>query len=402
MAKKKVDIVIVGAGLIGSALALWLVKHGNFKVALIERNKPMAIPELRNERVVALGRLATNFLREIGVFQQLGEDRCHAYQRMCVWDENSDGVLDFDADSLNVEASLGAESGAGDTHLGHMVDSLYCNYLSQQAVLENDQIESNFDAQLLSLDLSGERGVLICDQHEFTANLVVAADGAGSWVRQASKIFANHRDYDQRGIVTRIVTERTHENCAWQRFLSTGPLALLPLANNQSSIVWSADNSVADELLALSDLEFARRLKFALQDRLGDVQVLTERRGFPLRSLRVNNYFKRGVVLVGDAAHSIHPLAGQGANLGFKDILCLGGLISNVQSAHDLSSPRLLASYEAVRQADNNQTDALMSALHGAYRNNSPMWMAARGLGMNILNRSKAIRQLLAQHASGI
>ena len=130
--------------------------------------------------------------------------------------------------------------------------------------------------------------------------------------------------------------------------------------------------------------------------------MLSERFSFPLKSARAETYYKRGVVLVGDAAHSIHPLAGQGANLGFKDIHYLGQLIVDTENGRDLSSPRLLARYQATRQADNNQTDALMGALHHAYQNKWPLWMAARGLGMNALNRSQLVRRLFIEQATGL
>ena len=198
------------------------------------------------------------------------------------------------------------------------------------------------------------------------------------------------------------MTEKTHEDCAWQRFLETGPLAVLPLNNNHSSIVWSANNSFAKELMAISADEFERRLQFALQDRLGKVNVLTKRLTFPLMSLRAETYYKRGLVLVGDAAHSIHPLAGQGANLGFKDLHCLGQLLIKTKDNRDLSSPQTLSLYQKKRKVDNTQTDALMSALHHTYQNNWPLWMAARGIGMNLINRSEILRRLLIMQAAGV
>jgi len=389
MLNQKVDIAIVGAGLIGSAFALWLAKNTAYSVALIERNEPLSKPSQSNERVVALGKVAVKLLEEIGVLEQLSAAHCHAYTRMCVWDENSDGELNFEASAIE------------ENHLGHMVDSPYCNYLCQQAALKHPQIQTSFATELESLDLNTQRPTLLARQTEFYANLVVAADGVKSWVRQKAKIFANHRDYNQKGIVTRILTEEEHRDCAWQRFLSSGPIAILPLAENQSSIVWSADHGVAKGLMAMEDLEFERALNVALDCRLGNVEVLADRRAFPLMSLSAEKYFKRGVVLVGDAAHSIHPLAGQGVNLGFKDIDCLGQLLLGVTDKNDLASPRVLAQYQKIRQSDNVQTDALMSGLHHAYQSTWPTVMAARGVGMNLLNRSSSLRRLMVRQALG-
>lgn len=407
MTKKRADVAIVGAGLIGSALALWLSKHTRLSVVLIERNAAMSAPLEPNQRVVALGHLANNFLRDVNAFDVLNSEQRHPYHLMRVWDENSNGELEFDSNKLD------------QPQLGCMVDSLACNYVLQQLLLEQAQskhsklksVDCYFGASLNSLRRENGRGHLSAKTQngetlDVSAQLIVAADGGRSWVRQQAAIFANHRDFKQRGIVARIETEKSHQDCAWQRFLSTGPIAILPLANNQSSIVWSADNMVADELLSLSQLEFEVRLEHALQGRLGRVSLLSGRAGFPLQSQSAEAYYKRNVVLVGDAAHSVHPLAGQGANMGFKDCLVLGRLLAELSEddamGKQLGEPQFLAKYQRKRQTDNQQADALMSALQGGYQWDRPIWMAARGIGMNVLNRTSVLRDLLAKQAMGI
>lgn len=404
MSKKRVDIAIVGAGLIGSTLALWLAKHTALTIAVIERNAAMAQPQEPNQRVIALGQLAVNLLDDVGVFQRLNSEQSHPYTVMRVWDENSNGELAFDSDSLEA------------AQLGYMVDSpTACYQLQQKLLLQASQsksrIECYFGVKLNALNRQNERGFLTATDGdgtliEISTQLIVAADGAHSWVRQQAGIFANHHSYQQRGIVARIKTEKPHQDCAWQRFLSTGPLAILPLANNQSSIVWSADEAFATELMALEGAEFEIRLEHALQSRLGNVRLLSSRAAFPLHSQRAETYFKRNIVLLGDAAHSIHPLAGQGANLGFKDARALGQLLSSLSAnevtAKQLGEPKFLAQYQRKRQADNQQTDALMSALHASYQFDLPIWMAARGMGMNMLNRSAVLRGLFAKQAMGL
>lgn len=403
MSKKRVDIVIVGAGLIGTTLALWLAKHTTLSIAVIERNKVMPIPEEPNQRVIALGHLAVSLLSDIDVFQSLNLEQSHPYNVMRVWDENSNGELEFDSTDLDED------------QLGYMVDSPACCYQLQQQLLQESQqrsrVDCYFDVQLRSMSRQNERGFLSAMSSdgaliEVSAQLIVAADGAHSWVRKQAGIFANHHSYQQRGIVARIETEKVHQNCAWQRFLSTGPLAILPLANNQSSIVWSADDALASELLSLGGGEFELRLEYALQGRLGKVNLLSSLAAFPLHSQGAESYFKRNVVLLGDAAHSIHPLAGQGANLGFKDARVLGQLLvslsANEVTSRQLGEPKFLAQYQRKRQADNQQTDALMNALHVSYHADSPLWMAARGVGMNVLNRSAVLRALFAKQAMGL
>jgi len=384
----KSDITIVGAGLIGSALALWLAKNTDYSVTLLERNSIMSRPKEANQRVVALGALATNFLDDVGVLEALDENYCHAYKRMLVWDERSDGELFFDSSS------------AGESYLGHMIDSQMCAYQLQHAVSKS-QLTCHFDASVSDLDLNESHARIKVNNELIKSQLIIAADGSRSWVRQQAKIFANHHSYEQRGIVATIETEKSHQDCAWQCFLSSGPVAILPLANNQSSIVWSADNALAEELLAMDDSAFAKALSTVVQARLGSVKLLSKRQAFPLGSLRAETYFKRNLVLLGDAAHSIHPLAGQGANLGFKDANTLGKLLASATSS-ELGSPRLLAAYQAKRQPDNNQTDSLMSALHQAYKLDLPIWSLARGFGMNFISGSDTLTNALARRATGL
>jgi 2-octaprenylphenol hydroxylase len=384
----KSDIAIVGAGLIGSAMALWLAKHTNYSISLIERSAAMAIPEEANQRVVALGALATNFLDDIGVFSSLGSEHCNAYEKMFVWDQNSDGELAFDA------------AGADQNCLGHMIDSQMCTYMLQQAALSS-RVDCHFGTQASNLEISRSSANLNTESGRFDAKLLIAADGSGSWVRQQAKIFANRQSYGQSGIVVKIETSKSHQNCAWQCFLQTGPVAILPLSENQSSIVWSADNALAAQLMAMDVDAFSDALSHALQGRLGTVTLRSIRQSFELTSLRAEQYYQRNLVLLGDAAHSIHPLAGQGANLGFKDALVLGALLANCKPS-EVGSPRLLSAYQARRQPDNNQTDALMNALHQAYKSDLPIWMLARGFGMNTINNSDLLRNALARQAMGL
>ncbi|RBP49633.1 FAD-dependent oxidoreductase [Arenicella xantha] len=395
------DVVIVGAGLMGTSLALWLAQHTDYSIALLERAAPLPDTLPANQRVVALGTKATNLLTELGVFDTLSEEHAYPYSSMSVWDEQSNGELHFSA----ADTSL--------PHLGHMVDSVWCNYLLQQRCLQQRclqqrQLDCRFDCAIESFESAefqpSANSIKITESGAVTtlqASLLVAADGANSWVRRQARIFSSRRDYQQIGIVAKIESVKSHEDCAWQRFLSSGPVAFLPLANNQCSIVWSVEQSLGEGLMAQSDEDFEVSLSHAMEQRLGAVKLKSTRHAFALKSQRAERYYKQGVVLLGDAAHAVHPLAGQGANLGFQDVVCLGDLLKSA-GRERVGDSQVLARYQHRRQPDNEQTDGAMTALHSAYQNATPMWTALRGLGMNLVDRNQTLRRLLIRQAMGL
>lgn len=388
------DIVVVGAGLIGCAFALDVANKTDLRVALIERSKPL--PEINtmqdkntNQRVVALGLPAIDLLTSVGVFESLSAFHAHPYDSMRVWDEGSNGELEFNAQE------------EGQTKLGVMVDSIACTSLLQHKALEcadRGTLSCYFDTAVKSLDLNAREAEVTCEDMVIKTSLVVGADGANSWVRSQGKIFTNTMAYGQQGIVAKIKTSGNHNNCAWQRFLHSGPVAALPVYDNYSSIVWSADLELANELMALSDQDFCSKLAEAFDWRLGNVIEVSQRRSFPLVSQKAENYFAPSLALIGDAAHSIHPLAGQGANLGFKDAICLSELICGA-SCSQINHLALLAKYEQRRKRDNEQTDWLMSVINRAYKTDAVTIASLRGLGMNWLNRSDKIKALLIRQA---
>ncbi|MFT5572233.1 MAG: 2-octaprenylphenol hydroxylase [Cryomorphaceae bacterium] len=387
------DVIIVGAGLIGAALALRLSQETDLTIALVERAPQLSDKPSPNLRVVALGAVASEILDCCGVLQELGPQACHAYNAMHVWDESSSGQLSFSAQEQGLE------------QLGFMIDSLECTRQLQAKAAHSETIDEYFETQISALSMQHIGAVLSVkakgsESTQLCADLLIAADGGGSWVRRQAKIFANRLPYEQKGIVARISTSEPHQDTAWQRFLQTGPVAILPLADNQSSIVWSASNQRADELLKLNTADFERALSEALESKLGSVSLLSERVAFPLHSQRAEQYIKRHLALVGDAAHSIHPLAGQGANLGFKDVESLVQTLSSADGGN-IGSLDVLKKYQRARKADNEQTDLMMSALHKAYRNNDSAWITARGVGMNLISSSKTLKQLLVRHAIG-
>ena len=383
--KSKYDVIVVGAGLIGAVFALRLAQSSDYRILVIERAERISSNLMPNQRVLALGDVATTALKSIGVFDKLQASDCYPYSRMFVWDDCSAGELEFTSKDYQRES------------LGHMVDAVSLTMLLQQAMDEHALITVNYQLAIDDLSLGTNNASI----GENEAPLIVAADGANSWCRRKAKIFANKTIYQQKGIVARIQTEMSHEDTAWQAFLPTGPLGLLPLNNNQCSIVWSADSDKAEQLLAYSDTDFADALAQAIQGRLGKVELLSPRQTFPLLSMKAETYFKHRLVLIGDAAHSIHPLAGQGANLGFKDVEALVDQLVLVEKPNSLGDLDILSRYQRSRKADNEQTDWFMSAIYKAYQNDSGWWPAMRGSGMNWLSGSKRLKSILAKQAIG-
>lgn len=388
----KFDVIVVGAGLIGAATALTLAKQDSaLKVALVERAPESDFPAHINQRVVALGSVACAVLKRVGVFERLDESTAHAYTRMHVWEEHSEGELNFDAGELNVR------------ELGYMVDAAACTYFLQKAATSGDyeNLTTFFNSELQELDNSSEGVRLFGDFGRLDARLIIGADGGDSWVRRQAKLFAHAYSYQQQGIVANIKTALSHQNCAWQRFLDSGPVAVLPLKDNHASIVWSLPNALADAQMSLSDDEFKVCLASALDMRLGAVEELGPRYSFPLQSRRTEGYYSKSLALIGDAAHSIHPLAGQGANLGFKDIIAMAEMVDEARRAgyQTLGSLPDLQRYEQARKSDNEHTDALMTALNVAYNVDWPVWTQLRGFGMKWINSSKLVKAVLARQA---
>ena len=390
----KYDVTIVGGGLIGACFALLLAQRTDLNIALVERNGLLENNTIPGQRVLALGRAATSVLREIGIFQQLDTDSAYAYTKMCVWDYNTDAQLKFDA------ADFEQTKTSGPSVLGHMVDAQQCCVLLHAQLKQHDQISVFFDCEPQSIEQGRDEILLKTKNNRLHSSLLVAADGANSWVRQQTKIFCHRQSFDQSGIVAKIRTELPHQETAWQRFLNTGPIAVLPLSDNCSSIVWSANADFSTDLMQLSDEDFEQQLADVLEHKLGSVSLLSKRMAFPLLSRRADHYFKQRVVLIGDAAHSIHPLAGQGANLGFKDCLVLVDLIVR-QSGSDIADSAVLNKYQRIRKIDNEQTDWLMTALHNAYQNDNAWWLLARARGVGWLAKSQSARAILINHAIG-
>lgn len=387
---ERFDVVVVGGGIVGNATALALARD-RWQVALVEAGPPPAVPlpdDRPTLRVSTLNPAAIELLRRLEVWDRLPADRLGWFDRMHVWESDIDLGLSFSAADARM-AQLGCV----------LENELVAAALWQAG---ESQVRQWSGTQVDTLEL-GEGGatVALADGTALQADLIVAADGARSKVRELAGIGINRHAYGQLGVVATVAVE-DHQDTAWQRFLPTGPLAFLPLANRRSSIVWSLPEAEAKELLACDDEAFSQRLEEAAQGCVGEVTVIGERGAFPLNRMHATDYVKRRVVLVGDAAHVVHPLAGQGANLGLADAAALAEVVA---TGRDLkrraADPKTLRSYARWRRSDNAIMIEALHQIAGMYGRDTPGWRGLRLLGARAINQAGWLRGMLIQHASG-
>lgn len=378
-------MVIVGGGMVGQAFALSMSQKTNATIAIIEPNNPN--PKLNKDfhtRVSAITPTSESFLQSIGVWDLI--KRKHAFTQTKVWDQNSHGNLDFNATDDDL------------THLGHIVE----NDAIQSAMFTalNDTKVTFISAKLDDIEKT-EKGyqLKLDDDQSLSCGLLIGADGARSRIRNLAHIEFSETNYQQKAIVCNIRSSQKFEQTTWQRFLSDSIIALLPLSDHEASIVWSAENHLADELVALSTQDFADRLSAGVEYRFGRFEVLSEVQAFPLIERSAKDYVKANIALIGDAAHNIHPLAGQGVNLGFADVEELSNQLRD--SAKSLGNYGVLRTYARARRLDNELMAKTMTGLNWIYKeNNEPLrWL--RGFGMNLINENPTLKSFFQAHATG-
>jgi 2-polyprenylphenol 6-hydroxylase len=388
------DVAVVGGGMVGAAAALALARAG-FATALLEAREPSvwSTSDEVDLRVVGLAPSSIALLHELGVWTSIRTSRASPYARMHVWDAASGAAIDFDA------------ANEGRDLLGYIVENNLVQWRLWQA-LDTAGVRRLCPAQVSGYEVLEDRVQLALSGAEtetVSARLLVAADGAASPLRAMAGIDTTGRDYAQRGVVAHVQTERPHEGTAWQRFLQAGPLALLPLADGRSSIVWSLPEDEAQRVLALDDEAFLRELGVASDFRLGLITGATKRVAFPLRLQLAQRYQAERFVLLGDAAHAVHPLAGQGVNLGLRDVAQLRDTLIDARAAgSDIAAVHVLRRYARQRRSADT-IDALgFDTLARIYAWQSAPLVAARGLGVRLVHKLSPIKRTLAEHAAGL
>jgi 2-polyprenylphenol 6-hydroxylase len=393
------DVAIVGGGLAGACAAALLARCAGLppaRVALLAGQLPapptQGAPELR---VVALSRASERILAAAQAWRRLPPERLCAYERMCVWHESAapdtSAALCFDA------------TDAGEPNLGYIAE----NALLQRACLASfrDAGGTLLSAPLEALTVQpGAVQLTLQGAAALSARLVVGADGAGSLVRRQLHLPARTHDYRQLALVANVRTQRPHRATAWQRFLHGGPLALLPLFDGSCSLVWSLPAERGALLRDCSAGSFQTQLQAATDGVLGDLTLVSERRTFPLRSLCAAAYVAARGALIGDAAHVVHPLAGQGANLGLLDAAALCETLLEARARReDPGALRALRRYEQRRRTHNLAMGAALDALQRGFAVSATSpgaWVLNRGLAL--VNRSAALKRLLAREALGL
>jgi 2-octaprenylphenol hydroxylase len=385
------DILITGAGSAGLTLALLLAKNcPDLAITVLEQGPAPQTGPAQLHRVSALNLASQRVLDGLGVWQLLNAKP--AYQQMQVWEADSFARIEFAGSDLGALTDTPA--------LGWIVDNEELRGALYQRALSLPNIQWKFDARIQQISASERQNLLtLADGSAFISKLLVGADGANSMVREQLKMPLAFWDYDHHGLVALVRTSEPHQATARQVFLPTGPLALLPLADpHLVSIVWSVAPERAAELIAMAPEQFNQALTAASQSVLGLLAVQSERRSYPLKMRYASQWVKHNAVLVADAAHTIHPLAGQGMNLGLMDVCALAELIvQNISTGRTCNEQRMLRQYERWRKAEAQQMIALMEAFKRGFMLQHPLAKLVRAVGMAATNQLTPVkRQLLA------
>lgn len=383
------DVLIVGGGMVGSTLACAL-GGSDLEVVLLEAQPPLKIAQNApfDLRVSAISLANQRLLANLGVWPALQQsDRICPYTRMRVWEAGGHETL-FDCAELDAPA------------LGFFVE----NRLLQQALLERctqfDNIQIISPASAEDIRIEADRVTVRCQQQTLRTRLLIGADGSQSRVRQAAAIGTHSWDYEQAALVCTIKSALPQQDITWQRFTAKGPQAFLPLAQCHASLVWYEHPDTIRHLQTLTEQEFLTELEAAFPPELGRIEVLIGRASFPLKRMHAQHYVKPNIALIGDAAHTVHPLAGQGVNMGLLDAAALAEIILNAGS--NFAAFNQLRKYERWRKAENL---TMLTATDGFYRvfsNTSPVLYGLRNSALLLADKVFPLKQQAMRSAMGI
>jgi 2-octaprenylphenol hydroxylase len=397
---REFDILVGGGGMVGLTIARLLAQgdaHEQLRITVVDAGKrPSFSPDQDvSLRVSAIASGTASLLDRAGAWERIAGTRACPYRDMKVWDAagsvEGPETLRFDAAEFAVP------------ELGFIVE----NVLIQDAllaVLDSTRVSINYETRIKSVKKCGERYVVEYGSGEtMTPDLLIGADGASSFIRNSACITVKSWKFSQSAFVTHLQPESSHRNTAWQRFLKNGPVALLPLSDGRVSTVWTTTPEQAEELSKMPEGQMAALLTDATDSVLGKLTASGPRGSFPLRSQHADRYVLEGIALAGDAAHAVHPLAGQGVNLGLADASALVDVIAGALAAgeHPGDLP-VLRRYERARKIANKSMQHFIDGLNRLFSNESKPLARLRGAGMALFNKSGPIREYAVQVALGL
>lgn len=392
--KKHYDIIIVGGGVVGCTVACALAQQTSLSIALLEAftSEPSWSSSQYHHRVSAIALSSQRIFQAIKVWDDIKKSRVSPFTQIHVWDAMGSGEVFFDSKEI------------AEPMLGYILENNLMQSVLLQKLKNYPQVDLISPIQLTAIH-ENEHEITLEDERNqfFSAKLVVGADGANSWLRKKAGIEINQHDYDQEAIVATVRTASSHQKIARQVFLEGGPLAFLPLEDlHTSSIVWSLPLAEAAQVMSLDNEKFKDVLGFAFAHRLGEVLNVEERYTFPLKKQQAKSYIKPRIALVGDASHTIHPLAGQGVNMGLLDAACLIDVIKEaLKKRRDFSELRTLRQYERWRKADNAMMFTGVDLIKNLFASDKKSIQQLRALGLTMTNRIPIVKRWFARYAVG-
>jgi 2-polyprenylphenol 6-hydroxylase len=387
------DVVIVGGGMVGSALACAL-GDSHLKVALLDHQSVVEpAKEGYDLRTSAITLASRAFFENVGAWDGIVRRRAAPVEAMEVWDQNGRGSIRFDAAEM------------AEPCLAYIIENNAIRAALVERLHHFTNVHHLCPVEVADIALADEQvTVTLEDGRTLGARLLVGADGANSQVREAARIARHRLVIEQTSIVATVTTEKPHGNIARQRFLATGPVAFLPLPEPHTcSIVWSADTARAEAIMAFDDATFLAELQQAFGERLGAIKTVSARAAFPLALSLAKTYTAPRLALIGDAAHTVHPLAGLGVNIGFLDAAALAEvLLEAVAQKNDVGAHALLRRYERWRKGDNALVVSTTGFFRYVFSNNLPLLAPLRNLALDFADAVAPLKQLVMRRASGL
>ncbi len=389
------DVLVIGAGMVGTTAACLFAQQG-LRVGLLDRQPitdwqdTMCSPH--DSRVSAINIASMKLFRQLGVWQAMLDKRVSRYHKMQVWEADSEAVISFDAQTLC------------QPQLGFIIENKVIISTLIEKLRQNNRVSIMPNTVLSQKQIHKDKLVLMTeDGKSLECALLVGADGIHSKVREVCDIDTTAFDYQQDAIVTRVTTDKNHQKTAWQSFVASGTIAMLPLQDGRCSIVWSCNQDDADHLMALSDDAFCAALSGYFEQHLGATLDCDKRLRFPLHQYHATHYISKYTALAGDAAHITHPLAGLGANIGFMDVAALAQVVATARAkGQNIANHSVLRRYERWRKGENALVLGMMKTFKTVFQQPQQSIKTARHLGINLADQIPPLKTQLAKYAMGL